>query len=321
MESLLKVSQVKKDFNINSGLFTRNKKVLKAVDSVDLEVKNRETFGLVGESGCGKSTLGKMIVKLLNPTSGNIYYNGKDITQIKKKEFMQYTRDVQMIFQDPFSSFNPRQRVLDILMEPLDIHNKSLSKEKKRDIVMELLEQVGLTTNHANRYPHQFSGGQRQRIGIARAICLNPKLIVCDEPVSALDVSIQSQIMNLLKDIQKDLGISYLFIAHDLGVVKHISDRIGVMYLGNIVETASKESLFKNPLHPYTQALISSVPREHPEEKKERIVLNGEIPSPSDPPRGCKFHTRCQLVQDICKKVQPILEMKKDNHKVACHLI
>lgn len=321
MESLLKLSGVEKNFHISRGLFKRNTKVLKAVDGVDFNIEKGETFGLVGESGCGKSTLGKLIVKLLNPSSGTIYFNGRDITQISKNEHKQYTRDIQMIFQDPFSSFNPRQKVIDILMEPLDIHFKSLSKDKKRKMVEELLERVGLTANQANRYPHQFSGGQRQRIGIARALSLNPKLIVCDEPVSALDVSIQSQIINLLKDIQKDLGISYLFIAHDLGVVKHISDRIGVMYLGNIVETASKDELFETPLHPYTKALISSVPKEHPDEKKERIVLRGEIPSPSDPPVGCKFHTRCPLAQEICRKEVPYLEMKIENHRVACHLI
>ncbi|KON87984.1 hypothetical protein AF332_14895 [Sporosarcina globispora] len=321
MESLLKLTGVEKNFHINRGLFKRNNKVLKAVDGVEFNIEKGETFGLVGESGCGKSTLGKLIVKLLNPSSGNIYFNGRDITKISKKEHLQYTRDIQMIFQDPFSSFNPRQKVIDILMEPLDIHFKSLSIDKKRKVVEELLERVGLTANQANRYPHQFSGGQRQRIGIARALSLNPKLIVCDEPVSALDVSIQSQIINLLKDIQKDLGISYLFIAHNLGVVKHISDRIGVMYLGNIVETASKEDLFENPLHPYTKALISSVPKEHPDEKKERIVLRGEIPSPSEPPVGCKFHTRCPLAQEICRKEVPVLEMKIENHRVACHLI
>ncbi|WP_066174896.1 ABC transporter ATP-binding protein [Bacillus marinisedimentorum] len=319
LEPLLEIKQIKKHFPINQGLLKKNHKSLRAVDGVNLELSERETYGLVGESGCGKSTLGRMVVNLLKPTSGEITFYGKNISDFKRNAEKEYSKNVQMIFQDPYSSLNPRQKVIDILKEPLTIHRPSLSNKEKNEIAMNLIERVGLSPDHASRFPHQFSGGQRQRIGIARAVALEPKLIVCDEPVSALDVSIQSQIINLLKDLQKDLGISYLFIAHDLGVVKHISDRIAVMYLGNIVEVAPKREIFAEPLHPYTQALLSSIPKEHPNEKKDRIKLKGELPSPSNPPNGCKFHTRCPIAEDICKVESPNLEFKKSGHKVACH--
>lgn len=315
---LVEVSNLKKYFPKKKGLFGKNKTFVKAVDDVSFSIKKGETLGLVGESGCGKSTTGRMIMKLLEATEGRILFEGKDITDLNDDEIRSIRKDFQMVFQDPYASLNPRMKVGEIIEEPLLIHG--YSKEKISDRVNYLLEVVGLNTYHADRYPHEFSGGQRQRIGIARALAINPKLIVADEPVSALDVSIQSQILNLLKDLQKEFELTYLFIAHDLSVVEHISDRVGVMYLGKIVELANKEDLYKNPLHPYTKALLSAVPVPNPRLKKERIILKGDIPSPSNPPSGCTFHTRCPLAMEQCMHKVPTLKELDNGHFVSCHL-
>lgn len=314
---LLELQEVKKHFPIKKGVFMKQVGSVKAVDGVSLSVFPQETLGLVGESGCGKSTLGRMIVQLLAPTEGQIKFDGKDIKDMAGSTA--FKKNVQMIFQDPYSSLNPRQKVGNILSEPFSIHGE-LNEKERRERVLYLLDRVGLTPAHADRYPHEFSGGQRQRIGIARALALNPRLVVCDEPVAALDVSIQSQIINLLEDLQAEFNMSYLFIAHDLGVVRHISKRIGVMYLGNIVETAEADELFANPKHPYTKALLSSIPAQHPKHKQTKIVLKGDPPSPTDPPVGCKFHTRCPFAEAKCKEVVPLLQGTSD-HLVACHLV
>ena len=313
---VLELHDVKKHFPIKKGVFMKQVGSVKAVDGVSLSVFRQETLGLVGESGCGKSTLGRMIVQLLAPTEGQIKFGGKDIKDMAGST--EFKKNVQMIFQDPYSSLNPRQKVGNILSEPFSIHGE-LTQQERRERVLYLLDRVGLTPAHADRYPHEFSGGQRQRIGIARALALNPRLVVCDEPVAALDVSIQSQIINLLEDLQAEFNMSYLFIAHDLGVVRHISKRIGVMYLGNIVETAEADELFANPKHPYTQALLSSIPAQHPKLKRRKIVLKGDPPSPTNPPAGCKFHTRCPFAEAKCKEVVPLLQ-GPSNHLVACHL-
>jgi oligopeptide transport system ATP-binding protein len=273
----------------------------------------------VGESGCGKSTTGRMLLRLLEPSEGNVFFEGKNVLGLSLNEMRKMRREMQMVFQDPFASLNPRHTVEKILEEPLIVHGMKDSKERKKR-VKELLEVVGLNSYHAKRYPHQFSGGQRQRIGIARALAVNPKLIIADEPVSALDVSIQSQVLNLLQDLQKEFGLTYLFIAHDLGVVRHISDRVGVMYLGRIVELADSEPLYDNPLHPYTQALLSAVPVPDVEIKKERIILKGDVPSPSNPPKGCAFHTRCPQAMDVCSARRPEFKEVEKGHYVACHL-
>lgn len=316
---LLELREVKKYYPIKQGLLRKQIGDVKAVDGVSFQVFPGETFGLVGESGCGKSTLGRVIVQLLQATSGDIQFGNKVISEMNVKEKQAFKRHVQMIFQDPFSSLNPRQKIGDILEEPYCIHT-DMNKQQRREKAAELLQKVGLNPLHAERFPHQFSGGQRQRIGIARALSLNPQLIVCDEPVSALDVSIQSQIINLLEELQEETGISLLFIAHDLSVVKHISHRIAVMYLGNIVELATADELFANPQHPYTRTLLSSIPAEHPRLKRERITLVGDIPNPANPPQGCKFHTRCPYAEEICKKTVPQL-IESNGHAVACHLI
>lgn len=316
---LLKVEGLKKYFPIRQGVLSKVTGHVKAVDDVSFYVNEGETLGIVGESGCGKSTTGRMLMRLLEPTEGKILFDGKDMMTLSKEELRKARRDIQMVFQDPYASLNPRHTVGKILEEPLIVHGMGNAADRKKK-VKEFLEVVGLSSYHAKRYPHQFSGGQRQRIGIARALMTNPKLIIADEPVSALDVSIQSQVLNLMQDLQKDFKLTYIFIAHDLGVVRHISDRVGVMYLGKMVELADSESLYDKPLHPYTQALLSSVPVPDPDFKKEQIIVKGDIPSPSNPPSGCTFHTRCPFAMEICSKAVPQLIEAENGHSVACHL-
>jgi len=319
-DAVLKVENLKVHFPVKGGLFTK-KQVVKAVDGVSFEIYPRETFGLVGESGCGKSTTGRAIVKLYEPTSGTVYYHGEDVTKIKGSHLAEFRRNVQMIFQDPYASLNPRMTVGEIIREPMDIHHIFNTKEEREQRVRELLDIVGLKPDHIRRYPHEFSGGQRQRIGIARTLALNPQFIVCDEPISALDVSIQAQVINLLEHIQKEMGISYLFIAHDLSMVKHISDRIGVMYLGNLVEIGDSDDVYHRPLHPYTQALLSAVPIPDPRvaREKKRIVLEGELPSPLDTPSGCGFRTRCPNATERCAREKPGM-VNVGKRTVACFL-
>lgn len=319
-DAVLKVENLKVHFPVKGGLFTK-KQVVKAVDGVSFEIYPKETFGLVGESGCGKSTTGRAIVKLYEPTSGTVYYHGEDVTKIKGGHLAEFRRNVQMIFQDPYASLNPRMTVGEIIREPMDIHHIFNTKEEREQRVRELLDIVGLKPDHIRRYPHEFSGGQRQRIGIARTLALNPQFIVCDEPISALDVSIQAQVINLLEHIQKEMGISYLFIAHDLSMVKHISDRIGVMYLGNLVEIGDSDDVYHRPLHPYTQALLSAVPIPDPRvaREKKRIVLEGELPSPLDTPSGCVFRTRCPNATKRCAKEKPGM-VNVGKRTVACFL-
>ncbi len=317
---ILKVEDLKTHFDVTKGLFAE-KQIVKAVDGVSFDVKENETFGLVGESGCGKSTLGRTIVKLYDPVSGKIEFEGKDIAKIKGKELKAFRKDMQMIFQDPYASLNPRMTVGEIIKEPMIIHNIYDNDKQREDRVVELLKTVGLKPDHIRRYPSEFSGGQRQRIGIARALAVNPKFIVCDEPISALDVSIQAQVINLLKNIQKEMNLSYLFIAHDLSMVKHISDRIGVMYLGHMMEVGPSNDVYHRPLHPYTVALLSAIPISDPNiaKAKQRIVLEGEIPSPINPPSGCPFSTRCPKASERCKKeVPPFVQV--GNRLVACFL-
>jgi len=318
-EVLLEVKNLKTYYPVKGGFFRRTIANVKAVDDVSFEIKKGETLGLVGESGCGKSTTGRTILRLLNPTDGQILFEGKDITKLQGKALREARKNFQMVFQDPYASLNPMQMVGDIVAEPLKNYGKHNKKELKEEVV-QLLNRVGLPDDAYYKYAHEFSGGQRQRIGIARALALKPKLIVADEPVSALDVSVQSQVLNLLKDLQKDFGLTYLFIAHDLSVVKHMSDRIGVMYLGNLVEIADRNSIYDEPLHPYTQALISAIPEPDPRKKKERIILKGDVPSPVNPPSGCPFHTRCPMATEECSKVKPTLKEVKPGHQVACIL-
>lgn len=319
-EILLNVKHVKKYFPLSKKWFVE-KKYVKAVDDVSFFIKKGETFGLVGESGCGKSTTGRLINGLIKADTGEINFQGTNVANISEKLWKRYRKPMQMVFQDPYASLSPRMKVKDILMEPLTIHYPKMSKQEKEILVKDLLEKCGISEFHLSKYPHEFSGGQRQRIGIARSLILKPELIIADEPVSALDVSIQSQILNLMKDLQEEFGLTYLFISHDLGVVEHISDRVGVMYLGSLVEIATKKQIFADPKHPYTQALLSSIPKPDPKEKREPIMLEGEIPSASNPPVGCKFHTRCPLAMDICKqKVVPELKQIEQEQQVACHL-
>jgi peptide/nickel transport system ATP-binding protein len=319
---ILEVRNLKKHFPIQKGFFRRIVGHVRAVDGVDLYVNEGETLGLVGESGCGKTTTGRLILRAIEPTEGEILFrkDGQmiDVADLSKKDLKQLRRDMQIIFQDPYSSLNPRMTVLDIISEPLVIHGIT-DGEVLRNRVVELLEMVGLKPQHMNRYPYAFSGGQRQRLGIARALALQPRLIVADEPVSALDVSIQAQVINLLEDLQKEFGLTYVFIAHDLSVVEHISDRVAVMYLGKIVELAAANALYMAPLHPYTEALLSAVPRTDPDEKSRRIILAGDVPSPANPPSGCKFHPRCRYAQPVCSQDEPELRELQPDHYVACH--
>ena len=317
--AVLKGTGIKQYFPVK-GSTGRTDKVVKAVDGVDITIYEGEVYGLVGETGCGKSTLGRTLIRLLDPTEGKVEVMGTDITKLSDREMIPFRREVQMVFQDPFTSLNPRKRVGDILMEVLEIHKIGKGKEERMDIAMNMLHKVGLRPEHFYRFPHEFSGGQRQRIGIARALILDPKLIVCDEPVSALYVSIQAQIVNLMQDLREQEGISYLFIAHDISIVRYISDRIGVMYLGHLMEEAETSELFSNPLHPYTQALLSAVPHANPHISKERIHLKGELPSPIDPPAGCVFHTRCPYATELCARKTPRLEEVSPGHKAACLL-
>lgn len=315
---LLEVKNLQKAFTVKKGFFG-NAKQLRAVDGISFAIQKGETFSLVGESGCGKSTTGRLVTRLLTPNAGEVIFKGQDISGYNENQMRPLRKDMQMVFQDPYASLNPRMKVKELVAEPLLIHTKLSTKERDK-LACELLETVGLNSFHAERFAHEFSGGQRQRIGIARALSVRPNLIVADEPVSALDVSIQSQVLNLLQDLQEEYGLTYLFISHDLSVVEHISDRIGVMYLGTLVETADKDTLYDRPLHPYTQALLSSVPVPDPKQKKERIILKGDLPSPVNPPTGCRFHTRCPSCMEVCKQKAPAYREVEPGHQVACHL-
>ncbi len=315
---LLEVKDLKKWFPAKKSPFSREKIYIKAVDGVSFTLNEGETLGVVGESGCGKSTMGRSVLRLLEPTGGQVLFNGVDYTALKDKELRDSRKELQIIFQDPYASLDPRMTIGDIIAEPLDIQLKLPAKERMQR-VLETMERAGLNTRFVNRYPHEFSGGQRQRIGIARAIVLNPKIMVCDEPVSALDVSIQAQVINLLMDLQKEMGMAYIFISHDLSVIKHISDRVAVMYLGHLVEIADKKDIYAHPMHPYTVALLSAIPVADRKHKKEKIVLEGDLPSPANPPSGCVFHTRCYKAQDICKTEVPELKDCGNGHCCACH--
>ncbi|SFS65312.1 ABC transporter ATP-binding protein [Marininema halotolerans] len=320
VETLLEVKHLKKYYPIHGGVFGRKIGEVKAVDDVSFTVRKGETLGIVGESGCGKSTTGRSILRLEEPTAGSIRFADEELTNLSGENMRRMRREIQMVFQDPFASLNPRRTAGAAIIEPLEVHGLG-NRQERRDKMKELLSVVGLDSYHGERYPHQFSGGQRQRIGIARALAVQPKLIVADEPVSALDVSIQSQVLNLMEDLQDQFNLTYVFIAHDLSVVRHISDRVGVMYLGGMVELADRDELYDHPLHPYTQALLSAVPVPDPTANRERIILSGDVPSPADPPQGCTFHTRCPHVMDVCREVRPSFNNYGGNHFAACHLL
>ena len=320
---LVRVENLTKHFPITRGIVVQRQiGAVRAVDNVSFDIREGETLGLVGESGCGKSTTGRTILQLYRPTSGKVYYQDQDLTTLKGEELRRMRRNMQIIFQDPYASLNPRLTVGDIIGEPLEVHRVERSKKKRQERVQELLRRVGLNPYFINRYPHEFSGGQRQRIGVARALALQPKFIICDEPISALDVSIQAQVVNLLEKLQDEFGLTYLFIAHDLSMVRHISDRTAVMYLGKIVELAEREELYSHPLHPYTQALLSAVPVPDPvvERTRQRTILTGDVPSPANPPSGCNFHPRCPLHQE-CQEIEPEWREVAPSHWVACHLV
>ncbi len=319
-DPLVSVQNLVKHFPVRGGVFFREVGQVHAVDNISLDIKQGETLGLVGESGCGKTTAGRVILRLTEATSGSVMFEGKNIFGLGTKDLKQLRRDMQVIFQDPYSSLDPRMPVGDIIGEGLVVHNIGSAADRET-AVREIMSLVGLRAQYARRYPHEFSGGQRQRIGIARALILHPKFVICDEPVSALDVSIQSQILNLLRDLQGQFGLTYLFIAHNLAVVKYISDRIGVMYLGKLVELATTDEIFHHPLHPYTQALLSAIPEPDPTLRRQRTILKGDVPSPINPPSGCRFHTRCPIAMDICSKVEPEFRDMGSEHKVACHAV
>ncbi|MGD7788294.1 ABC transporter ATP-binding protein [Propionibacteriaceae bacterium Y1700] len=323
-EVILQADELVKHYPIRSGVLRRTVGHVKAVDGVTFELRRGETLGIVGESGCGKSTLGRLLMRLEEPTSGSLIFDGVDMYAQRGAAMRKLRRDIQIVFQDPYTSLNPRKTVGDIIGEPFEIHPDVVARMGRRRRVQELLELVGLSPEHINRYPHQFSGGQRQRIGIARGLALNPKVIICDEPVSALDVSVQAQVVNLMEKLQAELGLAYVFIAHDLSVVRHISDRVGVMYLGKMVEIGDEDQIYNSPTHPYTQALLSAVPVPDPSTRgqREQIVLSGDVPSPANPPSGCRFHTRCFKAQDLCSQAQPELIDRPDGsggHRSACH--
>jgi oligopeptide transport system ATP-binding protein len=321
--ALVRVESLVKHFPIHGGIFNRKVNAVRAVDGITFDVLQGETFGLVGESGCGKSTAGRTIINLYRPTAGDVFFKDKRLASLSAEELRKTRRQMQIIFQDPYASLNPRMSILRIVAEPMEVHRTVQNAAERRERVEELLQLVGLNPHVADRYPHEFSGGQRQRIGVARALALNPEFIVCDEPISALDVSIQAQVVNLLEKLQQQFGLTYLFIAHDLSMVRHISDRVGVMYLGILAELASKNELYNRPLHPYTKALLSAVPVPDPvvEEERRRIILQGDVPSPINPPSGCRFRTRCPLAEKICADVVPVWREAAPGHWVACHLV